>query len=133
RAALAGTREARGFSPRRWSSLRSTAAKRGQPRAIVVAPTFLNLRRAAASRSTCKPAGREMRRKALAAQPQHGGDDERGRFQRQHPQVSQDAGCERQARDREGGATGLGGGQAQGQRKAPGDGGGNARRDRSLA
>ena len=37
-----------------------------QPRAIVVAPTFLNLRGAGASRSTCKPAGREMGHKALA-------------------------------------------------------------------
>ena len=73
-AGIAGIRErrrivflARSDCSRRWSSLRSTAAKRGQPRAIVVAPTFLNLRRVAASRSTCKPAGREMRHKALAA------------------------------------------------------------------
>jgi hypothetical protein len=73
-AGIAGIRErrrivflARSNCSRRWSSLRSTAAKRGPPRAIVVAPTFLNLRRVAASRSTCKPAGREMRHKALAA------------------------------------------------------------------
>ena len=73
-AGIAGIRErrrivflARSDCSRRWSSLRSTAAKRGPPRAIVVAPTFLNLRRVAASRSTCKPAGREMRHKALAA------------------------------------------------------------------
>ena len=55
-----------GIAALSWLERHGFSAKRGQPRAIVVAPTFLNSRRAAASRSTCKPAGREMRHKALA-------------------------------------------------------------------
>src|SRR5262245_3599429 len=62
----------------------------------------------------------------------NGGDHERRRVQRQHSQVPQDAGGERPARDREGGPPGLGGGQAQGQRKIPRQGYGHARRYRLL-
>src|SRR5262249_1245282 len=62
-----------------------------------------------------------------------GGDHERRRVQRQHSQISQDARGERPARDRKGGPPGVGGGQAQGQRKVSRQGHGHARRYRLLA
>jgi hypothetical protein len=52
-------------------------------------------------------------------QVQYGGDDERGRFQQQHPKVSQKAGCDCPARDREGVRQGLAEGKLKGNEKLP--------------
>src|SRR5262244_2216672 len=75
---------------------------------------------------------RILRVGGMASHWRNGGDHERRRVQHEHSQVSQDAGSERPARDREGGPPGLGGGQAQGQRKIPRQGYGHARRYRLL-
>src|SRR5262245_58373018 len=60
-------------------------------------------------------------------------ENERGRLQRQYSKISQDARCERPARDREGGASSTRGRQAQGYRNASGARDGDHRRHRSRA
>src|SRR5262245_45844913 len=60
-------------------------------------------------------------------------ENERGRLQRQYSKISQDARCERPARDREGGASSARGRQAQGHRNASGARDGDPRWHRSRA